>query len=313
MRALRSVSWILMLLAAAAALVVLVYVALHRLGYPYELEWIEGSMADHVRRLRAGEDLYVAPSTDFVAALYTPLFYYLSAVVSFVTDVGFLPLRLTSLLASLACAWLIGLWIVKTHGSRPAAAVAAGVFLGGYGLADSWYDVAHRDTVFLSFALLSAYTLQRASTASSTATLRTPLVAGTWFCLAFLSKQTALALWPALVLCAACRDRRLALRFAATSAAMVLLVVAAYHRATDGWFTFFVFQMTQGHPYDSNFWLGFWTTDGWFVLPAFGLGLVYVTANRAAGWHTEQQRVRLFFAVLALGLLGTSYLSRPSP
>jgi len=36
-------------------------VALLRVGYPFELEWMEGTIADHVRRILDGQPLYVPP------------------------------------------------------------------------------------------------------------------------------------------------------------------------------------------------------------------------------------------------------------
>src|ERR1041384_2907106 len=82
--------------AAVAALlaigVVLVLVAL-RIGYPFELEWMEGAMVDHAASVRAGLPIYCPPSPEHVSFLYTPLLFQLGALVSFVTGMGFLAPR----------------------------------------------------------------------------------------------------------------------------------------------------------------------------------------------------------------------------
>ena len=64
-----------------AGLFVLMYVvvALLRLRYPYELEWIEGGMVNHVEQVRSGHSLYAAPSLTFTADIYTPLYFIVSA------------------------------------------------------------------------------------------------------------------------------------------------------------------------------------------------------------------------------------------
>ena len=82
-----------------------------RIAYPFELEWMEGACVDHVRRVLAGQPLYVAPSLDFVPFVYPPLYFWLSAALARVTGIGFLPLRLVSSVSSLGCFALIFLMV----------------------------------------------------------------------------------------------------------------------------------------------------------------------------------------------------------
>ena len=64
----------ILLLLAAVAIATYVGVALARMAHPYELEWFEGTSVDLVRRVFAGQPLYVAPSIDFVPHLYAPFY-----------------------------------------------------------------------------------------------------------------------------------------------------------------------------------------------------------------------------------------------
>ena len=50
-------SFLKYILAAGGGLFLLIFLgtALSRLGYPYELEWMEGGAVDHVRRVIAGQ------------------------------------------------------------------------------------------------------------------------------------------------------------------------------------------------------------------------------------------------------------------
>lgn len=66
-------------------------VALSRMTYPLPLEWMEGGMVLHVRRVLTEKSLYIAPNTTFTPFLYPPLYYYVSAAVSSVLGLGFLP------------------------------------------------------------------------------------------------------------------------------------------------------------------------------------------------------------------------------
>src|SRR5262245_34727973 len=68
-------------LAAAATLTgMFLYVVLRRLAFPYELEWMTGSVMDHVERVREGQPLYAPPTADWIPYLYPPLYYWLAAL-----------------------------------------------------------------------------------------------------------------------------------------------------------------------------------------------------------------------------------------
>ena len=54
-------------------------VALARIGYPYDLEWMEGGSLEHVARVLRGQPLYVPPSLEFTPYIYAPLYYYVAA------------------------------------------------------------------------------------------------------------------------------------------------------------------------------------------------------------------------------------------
>ena len=61
---------------------VVIYVALSRLHYPFFLDWVEGDSLIQIHRLLTGEPLYDKPSYTYVALVYPPLYFYLSATVA---------------------------------------------------------------------------------------------------------------------------------------------------------------------------------------------------------------------------------------
>src|SRR5581483_1279926 len=77
-------------------------VALLRVGYPFEMERLEGAMADHVRTILAGRPLYGPPSLRFTALMYSPAYFYLGAAVTRLQwfGAGVFPLRWISILSS---------------------------------------------------------------------------------------------------------------------------------------------------------------------------------------------------------------------
>src|SRR5262245_24466592 len=88
---------------AVLALIVYVVVALLRMRFPFELEWMEGASIAHIDRLAHGLPLYVKPSLDFTPFIYPPLYFVVASWVAKLAGVGFVALRLVSFGASLGC------------------------------------------------------------------------------------------------------------------------------------------------------------------------------------------------------------------
>src|SRR5262245_40059489 len=123
--------------------------ALIRLNYRYELEWMEGGMVGHVWRLLSGQELYVKPTIDFVPYIYTPLYFWFSAGVAKLTGVGFLPLRLVSVFASIGVFALLFLIVRRLTKSPIMGLMAAGFFAAMYQLSGAWLDLARVDSLLL--------------------------------------------------------------------------------------------------------------------------------------------------------------------
>src|SRR5262245_49702132 len=83
-------------------LILYLWIVFARLGYPFELEWMEGGTVLQVQRILDGLPLYSVPTTEFVPYIYTPFYYYVGAAVAVVVGNGFTAPRLVSFLASLA-------------------------------------------------------------------------------------------------------------------------------------------------------------------------------------------------------------------
>lgn len=79
------------------------YVALSRASYPFELEWLEGSMLHEVMRVLEGKPLYQEPSLEYTPFIYPPLYFWLSALSAMLVGPGFLALRSVSIAAAAGC------------------------------------------------------------------------------------------------------------------------------------------------------------------------------------------------------------------
>jgi len=291
--------WWLLLVAAAVATASFVYGVAHRLGYPHELEWMEGAMVDHASRIADGLPLYCEPGPEHVPFLYAPLLFWLGGALMAAGIDGLFALRLIAVGASLGAAMLIGHWVRRETGGVVPGLVAVGLFFAGYGWLAWWYDLARNDGLFVLAMLGSGYLLRHGGT-------RRWLWAAALATLAFLAKQSALMWLPALAVGAMCLDWRCALRFLAAAAAGIGGAVLCLHLASDGWSTFYLFEMPGQHGWNGDRRLGFWTQDVVPMLPLLALGL----RGFLLRWQQGRRGEALFLAAFGSGGLLTSWLSR---
>src|SRR5580704_2068 len=174
-------------LAGLAAIGAYLFVALSRLDYPFSVDSLEGNSLVEVHRILAGQSLYPAPSAGYVPDGYTPLYFYVAAAAARVLGVSYLPLRLVSLLSSLACFALLARLVQRETGSIAAGTGAAGVFAATYFATDTWFDVGRVDSLFLALSLAGLYAARRMGGRGGAIT------AGVLLAAAALTKQTGLA------------------------------------------------------------------------------------------------------------------------
>ncbi|HEY3295516.1 MAG TPA: glycosyltransferase family 39 protein [bacterium] len=226
---------------AAAYILIYVVVAILRISYPFELEWVEGSMVDHVQRVLDGKPLYVAPSVDFVPAIYPPFYYVVSAGVAKVTGLGFLPLRLVSLLSSLGCLALLFFWVRRETRSRFAGLLAAGLFAATYRLGGAWLDLGRVDSLFLLLLLGALYLLRFHRTRVGFG------LAAVLLFFSALTKQTALLAALPLLWLAIRQRKQGGLTFVAVFVLLTGFAAAALQITSDGWFSFYALDVPAGH------------------------------------------------------------------
>jgi 4-amino-4-deoxy-L-arabinose transferase-like glycosyltransferase len=283
---------------AGGYLLMFVVVALARLTYPFELEWIEGVVLEHVHRVLAGQPIYVAPSLDFVPLNYTPLYYYVSAAFAAVLGPGFLPLRLVSLLSSLGLLALIA-WLVRCETGRwPAGVLAAGIFAATYRRGGAWLDIARADSLYLLLLLAGACALRW-----DPRRVRGALAAAGLWTLAFLAKQSAPVVLAPLVIWTLVRSPRRGVVLAVALAAGCGLSFAALDAAHHGWFRYYVLDVAGRHAID-------WTLALSFPLRYLPPVLIALAVGAAAalgrGARVERE-TREFYACLFAGLIASAW------
>ena len=292
LQALRVSAFVLVL----AHIITVAAVIASRIGYLYELEWMEGGMLDHVGRLLEGKALYVAPSLDFVPFLYPPLYYGLSALVAKLIGLSFLPLRLVSLASSIFCGWLIYRFASSEEG-REAGWLAAGLFAATFLIGGAWFDLARVDMLFLALLLAAFSTVKDRPTAGRYA------LAGLLLGLAFLTKQTALVAAAPFVGYALWRDKLKALSMPVVGIAIAGGVLFMLHQASSGWSSFYIFELPRGHGWLFSNLVSFWTAD---LLGVLGIAVIVAVAGILG--MPPGKRTWWLFVVAGVG--GAAFLSR---
>lgn len=220
-----------------------------RIGFPLELEWMEGGALHQALRVQEGLGVYGAPSVDFVPFLYPPLYPALLAALGWALPLGYALGRAVSVAAVVGVA--VALWQAAGQEGKPRAhrAAAAGLFLAGYVFTFRWYDLARADSLMLALVIGSLVVLRGAG-----AGWRRPVVAGLLAAAAFWTKQTAAVLIVAGGAAALAAAPRRMLRPVAIEAGVVAALVLgglwAGSASTDGWLWTYLFELHQDHAFN---------------------------------------------------------------
>jgi hypothetical protein len=278
-----------------------VYLACRRVWYPYELEWLESGMVEHVRRLLGGHSTYAQPSVDFVTFPYPPMTTLTGALLSWPFGAKFWELRLVSTLASLGTfAILVQIVRAETKKWMPAFA-AAGIYAASYRLCGAWFDVAKPDALFLFFCVAGVALLRESRSTRNIA------FGGAVLGLAVMTKQTALLVVFALVFhLLATRQWRHTLTFVPAVVTPIVLISAIFMAISGRWYSFFVWDLLREHSeITQSRWL-FITRDMrplWFCGALIVVSLPY--------WIRRSEfSTTLFYACVAASLIIGAWVSR---
>ncbi len=259
-----------------------------------------------MQRLLTGQPLYARPDISYVAMIYPPLYYYVSAVLAWIMGMGYPPLRLVSLAAAIGSMALIYLICRRERTAPVPALLGSGLFAATYALCGAWFDLARIDMLSVFLLLLSIWMLRFQ-------TFRSFIAAGLIAALAALTKQTHLISVACISLFLLLSDRRKALFFVFPFLIAYGLAFLLLNGVYAGWYQFFVFKLALGSgeyvtlsPTSSiETALGFWGNSIFLALP---IVVLVVAAWFVINWRTSKDLgTLLFYAACAIGMIGTSW------
>lgn len=276
-----------------------VVLAILRIQYPFELEWMEGCSVLHVQRILAGDKLYVEPSLNFTPFIYNPLYFYVSAGVSWVFGVGLFSLRAVSLLSSFGCMYLI-YSIVANETDRWAGIVAAGLFAATFRLSGAWFDLARVDSLFL-FLLLAAICATRKWRSDFSAILAAALLS-----FSFLTKQTASIMVFPIGIYFLFFSWKAFLSFTATATCVIGGFTLIFDYFHDGWYTYYAFFLPHNFAGEDSLYLSFWTAN---IIGPFPVASLLAVSYLAWEFRCGDKNKFIFYSLFLAGMLIASCLS----
>ncbi len=290
------------ILSVVSVLFILVYIclAIIRMKYPYELEWIEGGMVDQVNRILDGKPLYESPSIYNVPFLYPPVYFYISAFFAFLFGRGFFPLRFVSFFSSLVSFLMIFLIVKRETKNNWIAIISTGLFAASFRVTGAWFDIARVDSLFVAVFLVFVY-FARGQDSNKNAVL-----AGILGALVFLVKQTGLVICFPILLYLLIKNKRRGLISLVTFLMTIGISTIIFNKFTDGWYSVYVFNLLrQQTEWIPSMFLTFWGVDLIFKLPVALLFTLLFLKNK-----TQSRFVNWFWLSLLVGVLAGSFITR---
>jgi 4-amino-4-deoxy-L-arabinose transferase-like glycosyltransferase len=294
-------------LRAAAVAVGLGYMLLYvglaclRVPYRYDLEWLESGMAHEVQRLLHGLPIYTAPTIEYTPFLYPPLFFYLSLPFAALLGPSFTALRVVSTLASLGVFALLYATARRETGDRGAGLLAAGLYAATFRLGGAWFDLARVDSLVLMF-MLGAFHVARFQRSA-----RDAVLLGLFVSAAFLTKQSSAVVIGPIVAHGVVSNGRRGLLTLATAALLLGPLTWALSAMSDGWYWYYLFEITTVSGINEPVWVGFWTND---VIGRTAIAFVLTLLALGAEIGRGEPRRWSLYASVTVGVLVMCWASR---
>jgi len=290
-----------LLILCVGAVGTFLYTALQRMAYPFDLEWCESACLATVGRVLSGQPLYTPPSLDYVSYQYMPLYYYVSALSSLVFGYGLFSLRLVSFLSTLVVFAVLYAMGRRETGRAVWGVVALALFASLYDVTFGWFDLARVDMLQLAFLAAGVYFSRFHADSRKGA-----VAAGLCFFGACFTKQSAMVMILPLLMYLVWSKRWNGVLISVLCLGSLALATGILHVRSDGWSTFYTFQLLGEHSRDNRLWLGFWESDLLHCVPVVTiLALGFLLLPDAGNF-----RNRFFYLALTAGVLAGCWMSR---
>lgn len=255
----------LMLVATAWFLGVFLWVSLQRMGFPFEIGVMESTAAETSARILEGNSIYTEISPEWVPTKYTPLYYYVCAVLMRIFSVSLPMLRIVSLVSTIGIGIVFYRFLRRTGVEDFFSLAAVGLFFAAYSVLGNYYDLAQTDT-FAAFLALTAILFSARGQKMINIVLSAVFVI-----LAVFSKQSYLIVWILLMAHWYYHNKKFLLYFVEVSGLLLIAGLFYLHVTSDGHFWLYTVVMPLKGDVLFMRLLTFWVLDVFWKFPFISL------------------------------------------
>lgn len=139
----------------------IIFLWLNHVAFPLNLEAMELTVLQHLKRVVSGMPLYPEPTSEFVALAYNPLYYFLAVPFTWIFGTNLFTLRLVAIVGMLGAGSVVFLAVRRATCSNWWGLMAVGLFAAAYRVMDTYLDNAHSDSWLLFTILLGCYLIDQ--------------------------------------------------------------------------------------------------------------------------------------------------------
>ena len=234
--------------------ILFLYIIWNRSGLPFVFEWGESAGVNQINHILKGFKLYGPPSIEFTPLVYTPIYYYLAAGLSFLIGNSIFAARIISIASTLGSVFLIGRIVRNETGNTLIAWISGIFYLACFSLSDGFYDLIRVDSLYILFVLIAFIIVQEAKNRSGYVIFGVLLIIG------FFIKQSFLIVFIPLQAYLLIKEFRLSWSGMAVYIVGLAGLLLLINGVSDNWFFYYIFGLPREHGYSLisafNFWIG---------------------------------------------------------
>lgn len=260
------ISNLLLFAISTVPVLLFIFVVSQRIFLPLTLEWGEGAGLNQIQRILGGKALFVEPTIDFSALVYTPVYYYLSAALSYIIKPVLSAARLVSLMCTIATAAVL-YRLVKARTDNPLAGwFSLVLFISCYYLSDGYFDLARVDALYVFLAVAAFYLFLNCTTKLDY------FLAGLVVVIGFFTKQSAVLVFLPLAIYLLIFHWKRTWILLPVIVLGILIPVIVLNHLSNGWFGYYIFELPREHGFSILAAVSFWSDD---LMGHLGIALVF--------------------------------------
>jgi hypothetical protein len=231
--------------------------------------------------------------------VYTPFYYYVTALIMKIGGVGLWSGRLISVFSTLLTAAIAGRIVWRETSSSILAFSSLALYLAFYHITGFFYDIVRMDALAVFLVAASVY--------ASLYFRRGYLIAALFVAFAYFTKQQMLFILPAIAIGLAFRNKKQALWFSVSSVGLIVFGTLILNWETNGWYQFYTLTIPSIKAAQGFSWLTAIEFFPKWIFSAFGFfTLIVAVAIAMLGKKSLRNHWPILWAAYLMALISSA-------